>query len=78
MHTKSSGHLVCLAADKQVEPVVLVAELVVQGIFESAKGGILVAGDGKGCGLVAGCVDLDLVLEGVVVDVVYDCQLEIV
>ena len=52
----------------------LVAELVVQGIFESAEGSVWVAGDGESCGLVAGCVDLDLVLQGVVVDVVYACD----
>lgn len=30
------------------------------------------AWDGASCGLVAGCVGFDLVLQGVVIDIVYD------
>lgn len=72
--TQSSRHFVRLADDKQVESVVLVAELDVQGILESLQGCILVTGNGEGRGLVARCVDFDLVLEGVVVEVVCDCE----
>lgn len=72
--TQSSRHFVGLADDKQVQSVVLVAELGVQGILESLESCILVTGNGEGCGLVARCVDFDFVLEGVVVEVVCDCE----
>jgi hypothetical protein len=51
---------------------VLAAELEEETVLELGEGGVLVAGDGDGGGssLVAGGVDFDLMLEGVVVEVV--------
>lgn len=49
----------------------LVAELIEQGFLESAQRSILVAGNSQGCGLVAGCVDFDLMLQRIVVEIVY-------
>ena len=49
----------------------LAAEVVVQAVLELPEGGVLVAWDGDGGGLVAGGVCLYEVLEGVVVDVIW-------
>lgn len=46
------------------------AELAEQAVLEAAQGGVLLARDGNGRGLVARRVHLDLMLERVVVDVV--------
>ena len=47
------------------------AQLLVEALLKAGKRGVAVAGDGHCTGLVAACVDLDLIFEGVVVDVVY-------
>lgn len=49
----------------------LVAELSKQGILESLQRSILVAGNSQGCGLVAGCVDFDLMFQRIVVEIIY-------
>lgn len=51
----------------------LAAELDVEAVLEPAQGRVLAAGDGHGRGLGAGGVGLDLMLEGVVVEVVFFC-----
>lgn len=62
--------LVGLAADEEVDSLMLADELQVQPVLELAERYILVAGDGDGRGLVLGGVCLDLVLERVVVEVI--------
>lgn len=49
----------------------LVAELSKQGVLESAQRSVLVAGNGQSCGLVAGCMDFDLMFQRIVVEIVY-------
>lgn len=51
----------------------LAVELGVQVVFKLAQGQVRVAGDGHGSGAAPGGVRLDLMLEGVVVEVVYRC-----
>ena len=71
MRTQATGNLIGFARDEEVETVVLSTQLVVQPILEASQGGILVAGDRHGGGLVAGGVDFDLMLERVIIEVVY-------
>lgn len=68
--TQSTGNLVGLARDEEIDAVVLARQLGVQVIFEAAERGVLVAGDGDGRGLVARGVNFDVVLERVVVNVI--------
>ena len=63
-------YLVALAGDEEADAIVLPAELEVEGFLELAERGVLVARDGDGGGLVLGGLGLDLVLEGIIVDVV--------
>lgn len=68
--THSTENFVGFAAHKHVDSVVLAAEFGKEGVFKLGEGGILIAGNDHGGGLVAGGVHLDLVLERVVVEVV--------
>jgi hypothetical protein len=51
---------------------VLVAKLGKQSVLKSAQRSILVAGNGQSRGLIAGCMDLDLVFQRIVVEIVYN------
>jgi hypothetical protein len=65
-----AADLVCLAGDEEIYAVVLALQLEEQAVLELGEGGVLVAGDGDGGGLVACGVDLDFMLDGVVVEVI--------
>ena len=49
----------------------LVGELVEEGLLELGQGGILLAGDRDGLGLIFGCVHLNEGLELVIIDIVW-------
>lgn len=68
--TDAPGDLVGLARDEETNTVVLCTELCVEGVLEALESIVDLARDGDGRGLVAGCVCSDLVLEGIVVDIV--------
>lgn len=50
----------------------LVAEFIKQGVLKSLQRSVLVAGNGQSRGLIAGCMDLDLVFQRVVIEIVYN------
>lgn len=62
--------LVGLAGDKEIDSIVLASELVVELVLEPAQGDVGVARDCDGIGLALGGVQLDLLFEGVVIDVI--------
>lgn len=62
--------LVGFGGDEEVDTSVLVAEFPIEAFLEATEGRFLVTRDGDGCGLIAGGMDLDLVLERVVVEVI--------
>jgi hypothetical protein len=62
--------LVGLGGDEEVDAIVLVAEFPIETFLEATECRFLVAGDGNCRGLVAGGMDLDLVLERIVVKVI--------
>jgi hypothetical protein len=62
--------LVSFRGDEEVDSFVLLAKLLVEAVLEATKGRLLVARDCDGRGLVPACVNLDLMLERVVVEVI--------
>lgn len=71
---ETTANLVGFRVYEEIYTVMLVAELVVKSLLELAKRSLLVARDGDGSGLPPGCVNLDLMLEGVVVKVICRCN----
>jgi hypothetical protein len=60
--TQTTCDLIRLARDKEIDAIMLAAELLVEPILEVPEGGVLVPGDSDGCRLVFGRVHLDVVL----------------
>ncbi len=69
-HTHSTENLIRFTGHKHVDAVVLATQLGKEGVFKLGQSDVLVAGNDHGGGLVASGVHLDLMLEGVVVEIV--------
>lgn len=70
--TKPSGYLTRLALDKEIDPLVLVAQFTIQFILESMErsGFIIAAGYSFWLTLALGCAELYEVLDIVVIDII--------
>lgn len=68
--TEAARNLVSFATDEELKALMLVFEFGEEAILELGQGLVLVPGNGHGGGLVASRVDFDLMLEGVVVEII--------
>jgi hypothetical protein len=70
-HTQPPRDLIGLARDEQIDPIMLLTQLRVEIILESAQRRVLAPWDCNCCGLVLGGVDLDVVFQRIVVNVIW-------
>jgi hypothetical protein len=67
---EATVNLVGFGGDEEVDAIMLVAEFPIETFLEATECRFLVAGDRNCRGLVAGGMDLDLVLERIVVEII--------
>jgi hypothetical protein len=76
-HTETTGEFVRFALHEQVHTVMLIAQLIIELVFEFLKGGIDMTRNCHRLALVLRCVDLDKVLQFVIIDIVLPMMSEI-
>jgi hypothetical protein len=67
--TQSAKDLIGLAVDEEIDPIVLVGELIEERLLELRQSSILLTRDRNSLSLIFGCVFLDQSLELVIIDV---------
>jgi len=69
--TQSAMDFTRLVLDKEVNPIMLVVQFKEEGLFKHLQCSVCLSRDRNSCRLVSGCIDLDQMLKGVVIEVIW-------
>jgi len=68
--TQSAMDFTRLVLDKEINPIMLVVQFKQEGLFKLLQCSVCLSGNRNSCRLVSGCIDLDQMFKGVVIEII--------